>query len=296
MLAIALSLALFLPSPTAVPASTTCPVTGHKDRTLQQNLERALTTSKLSRYSKRQRLAVAVVDLSRADETYYAGINDDHMMYAASLPKIAILLACAEAAANDKLEWTAEHDRRFAAMITESSNADATWGVKLVGYGGIEQVVRDPRYGFYDDERGGLWVGRGYAPAASTSPDPLHNLVHGATARQAARFYTMLAAKKLVSKEWSEHMLSLMGPPKHQHKFVNALAGKQDLTFLARKSGTWKSWHADSALIEHGEHRYVVVALSETRNGEQVMRKVAALVDDLIVAGKHRRPRPTPRA
>jgi len=267
-----------------------------KNGTLQRNLEAALVSTHLNRYTQRHRLAVAVVDITHPDELAYAGVNDDDMVYAASLPKIAILLADAQAAADGRLTWTEEHDRRLSAMITESSNEDATWGASLVGFGGIEQTMRDPRYCFYDNEHGGLWIGRYYAKGGETYPDPVHDLVHGATARQAARFYAMLDEHDLVSRDWSDHLLALMGPPKHHHKFVKGLEDRTNVVFVARKSGTWLDYHADSALIQHGEHRYVAVALSELRNGEDVMQKVIRVVDDLVVAGKHHRPRPPTRA
>jgi beta-lactamase class A len=267
-----------------------------KNTTLQRNLEAALASAKLGRYTQRHHLAVAVIDLTRPDELAYAGVNDDDMVYAASLPKIAILLADAQAAADGRLEWTEEHDRRLSAMITESSNVDATWGASLVGFGGIEAAVRDPRYCFYDNTHGGLWVGRAYAKGGETYPDPLRDLVHGATARQAARFYALLDGHQLVSHEWSDHLMALMGPPKHHHKFVKGLEDRPDVTFVARKSGTWLDFHADSALVQHGDDRYVAVALSELRNGEDVLQRVIRAVDDVIVAGKHRKPRPAPRA
>jgi len=286
------------PAP-ARPAPAAChaplPLT-HKNGVLQHNLEAALAAGRLNRFTQRHRLAVAVVDVTRPDELAYAGVNDDDMVYAASLPKIAILLADAQAAADGRLTWTEEHDRRLTAMITESSNEDATWGAGLVGFGGIEQVMRDPRYCFYDDTHGGLWIGRFYAKGGETYPDPLHDLVHGATARQTARFYALLEKHDLVSHEWSDHLMALMGPPKHHHKFVRGLEGRSDVVFVARKSGTWLDYHADSALIQHGDERYIAVALAELRNGEDVMQKVIRAVDDVIVAGKHRKPHPPARA
>ncbi len=259
-----------------------------KSRVLQKNLEQRLAKAGFGYSLRRHRLSVAVVDLSRADTTYYAGVNDDDMMYAASLPKIAILLAVAQAAHDGQLTWTSQYDRRLSEMITESNNHDAVWGAEQVGLWGIGEVLRDPRYCFYDNVHGGLWVGKHYGPAGASLREPLKDLSHAATARQAARYYTMLNAGELVSKEWSQHMLRLMGPPAINHKFVAGLRGRSDVKFLARKSGTWRTWHADSALIQHGDERYVVVALSELRSGERVLEQLARVVDDLIMEGKHR--------
>ncbi|MBN1959404.1 MAG: serine hydrolase [Deltaproteobacteria bacterium] len=262
-----------------------------KSRSLQRNLENAINKTHLDKYLKKHRLSIALVDLTSSKRIYYAGINDDDMMYAASLPKIAILLANAQAADDGRLDWTDEHSRRFFSMITASSNADASWGVEQVSLGSIESVLRDPRYCLYDNEHGGLWIGRKYAHSSETYRDPKNGLIHGATARQAARFYTMLNQEKLVSKVWSDRMLSLMGPPKHHHKFVRGLADRQNIQFVARKSGTWKVWHSDSALIRHGDNLYVAVAISETRHGDEIMQKIIRILDDLVMNGKHRRQR-----
>src|SRR6185436_16307468 len=114
-----------------------------------------------------------------------------------------------------------------------------------------EEVLRDPKYCLYDDTNGGLWVGLSYGPTAKAHPDPHFSITHGATARQAARFYALLEAGKLVSPHWSFRMLGLMSPPAHFHKFVGGLQGREGVIFLARKSGTWRNFHADSALIQH---------------------------------------------
>jgi beta-lactamase class A len=91
-----------------------------------------------------------------------------------------------------KLEWTHEYEERLANMIRASSNSDASWGAEVAGLDGIESTMRDPDYCFYDNKNGGLWVGRQYGPRGGSNRDPLQNLSHAATARQTARFYTML--------------------------------------------------------------------------------------------------------
>ncbi|MFD2432534.1 hypothetical protein ACFSO9_02670 [Mesonia maritima] len=44
-----------------------------------------------------KRMSVGIVDLNDLENIHYAGINSEEMMYAASLPKIAILLASMDA-------------------------------------------------------------------------------------------------------------------------------------------------------------------------------------------------------
>jgi len=275
----------------ATPCRAPLPLTT-KHQTMQAQLESRLLAAGLMPWLQRDKLSIAVADLSYGEPIFYAAINDDQMMYAASLPKIAILLANAHAANTGVERWTAEHDRRLKAMITESSNEDASWGVDQVGLGGIEAAVRNPSLCFYDDVHGGLWVGRAYRRDSDTHVDPVAEVIHGATARQAVRFYVMLNSGKLISPEWSAHMLDLMSPPKHHHKFVAGLADRQGVRFLARKSGTWSDFHSDSALIEHAEFRYAIASLSESRRGEELMQKIVQVVDDLILDGRYRRIRP----
>jgi beta-lactamase class A len=153
----------------------------------------------------------------------------------------------------------------------------------------IERVLRSDKYCFYDEVHGGLWVGRAYRRGGASNRDPLFNISHGATARQAARFYAMLDAGRLVTKHWSFRMLGLMSPPKHFHKFVGGLSGESGVVFLARKSGTWRTSHADSALIQHHGNRYVAIGMADLKNGEAVMRDLIRVVDSVVVDGKYRR-------
>lgn len=256
---------------------------------LQRELEKQLRAKGWGKLVDKKALAVSVVDLTRRNRRYYAGVNDDVMLYAASLPKIAILATIIEAVDRGRIKWTHEFDRRLQNMIVASSNVDASWGVDLVGLLAIENLMRDPEYCFYTEPEGGLWVGRAYRKGGGTNRDPLFNISHGATTRQAARFYAMLDAGLLISKHWSFRMLGLMSPPKHFHKFVGGLAEQPGVVFLARKSGTWRSFHADSALIQSHGHRYIVTALSDTRHGEAIMRELAQVVHRIVKDGRHRK-------
>jgi beta-lactamase class A len=261
----------------------------HRDPLLQQELVGALRRAGLSAPLRAKQLAVSVVDLSRPGEVYYSGVNDDHMLYAASLPKIGILIALADTFDRGEAEWDESFRYRITKMITKSNNAYASWGAKLVGLRGIAKVMRDPRYCLYDEPAGGIWVGRAFEKGGESYRDPMKAISHAATARQAARFYLMLDRGFAVSPHWSAWMIERMAPPEYFHKFVGALQDRPGLTFVARKSGTWRQFHADSALIEHGSARYIVVGLAEHENGPDWMEKIAHAADDIVVAGRHRR-------
>ncbi len=149
-------------------------------------------------------------------------------------------------------------------------------------------MLRLPRYCLYEEGVGGLWVGRAFEKGGESYRDPLKSISHGASTRQTARFYAMLDEGKLVSPYWSQWMLAHMGPPEYVHKFVKALQRRQRVDFVARKSGTWQHFHADSALIQHGPNRYVLTALAAHPEGEAMLQKIAKISDDVVMRGDHR--------
>jgi beta-lactamase class A len=133
---------------------------------------------------------------------------------------------------------------------------------------------------------GGLWVGKEYAKGQAFERDPLHNLSHGATALQTARFYYMLAADQLVNKRLSRDMKKILANPGISHKFVKGLEHFNDI-IMYRKSGTWRHWHADSALVEQGDNRYIIVALAESAKGEEWLTEIARAFHDIIAPTKY---------
>jgi beta-lactamase class A len=135
----------------------------------------------------------------------------------------------------------------------------------------------------YDPSRnGGLWIGKAYGgPNDYWRPDPLHRLSHGATTLQTARFFTMLAQERLVDAATSRELKSVLSHPGIQHKFVKGLSGVPGVS-IYRKSGTWKDWHADAALIEFGGRRYVAAALAEDRNGARMLEQLIGGLHHII--------------
>jgi beta-lactamase class A len=260
----------------------------HKHPGLQALLDRGLRDAGLAQALDRRKLAVALVDASRPGEIFYAGINDDNMLYAASLPKIGILLAVIESVERGTIEWDDEFRYKLRKMITISNNQYATWGAELVGLRPMAKILLDPRYCLYEGGVGGLWVGRPFKKGGPSYRDPLKSISHGASARQVARFYVLLDRGRLVSRYWSNYMLRLMAPPEYFHKFVAALQDRERLDFVARKSGTWQHFHSDSVLVQHGPARYVLVGLAEHEDGEAMLRRVAPVADDIVLAGRHR--------
>lgn len=259
-------------------------LSNYRDADLTAQLTKALRKQPgWQRLINRRRIAVALVDLN-GDAPRFASVNGNVMMYAASLPKIAILLAAYQAFEDGSLEETPEIHQDLADMIRSSSNKAATRVMDQVGMKKIEAVLRDPRYGLYDESRGGgLWVGKRYAAEGPRRGDPLFNLSHGATANQVARFYYLLATGRLVSPERSQQMLQDLSDPGLNHKFVAALRLRAPAARLFRKSGTWRDWHADSVLVRGRQWRnYILVALVQSSNGEEIVNTIVPLVESII--------------
>ncbi|MDQ6999103.1 MAG: serine hydrolase [Mariprofundus sp.] len=270
----------------AWPGYATCSedsIRQHSSPQLQRLLEKNIKDLHLSSAVRNKRLSVALVDVTNPNMPSMAQMNGDEMMYAASLPKIAILLAAFERIAEGKLKLNDEMRQTMTNMIRHSSNQAATKMIRAVGKDYINTVLSSPKYRLYDKKyNGGLWVGKEYATGVAFHRDPLHHLSHGATALQVARFYYMLENGQLVSPEASRNMKSILGKPGINHKFVKGLSNTDAKIF--RKSGSWRTFHADSALIEHNGHTYIAVALANDPNGGEWMKKLIRGMDKIILA------------
>ncbi len=260
------------------------------DDGLQTGLDALVAEEPYRSLVRQGRLSIALVDLSDPGRMRYAAIDEDRMRYAASLPKIAIMLGVFDQIERGNLEYTPELRDRLERMIRRSENRVSSELIELVGFESIEAALRDPRHQLYEARRGGLWVGKGYGGLGVWKRDPKANLSHGATARQVARFLVMLQQRRLVSEWASTEMKSIMGEPEIHHKFVLGLEQARPRSRVYRKSGTWREWHADAAIVERDGRRYVAVGLLETRQ-RGVLARLIVRLDGLIFGT-----RPTPRA
>lgn len=260
------------------PALTSC-----ANPDLQSGLETSIESLQLEQAVRDGSLCVAVVDITDPESPRLAEVNGDKMMYAASLPKIAILLGAFERIERGELTLTSELRDKLTRMIRNSSNSAATEMLNLVGKDYLAQLLQSPRYRLYDpQQKGGLWVGKDYGGAAAWKRDPLANLSHGATAVQVARFFYLLETGQLVSPEMSRQMKEILGQPAIHHKFVKGLEEARPEAKIYRKSGTWRNFHADGGIIEHAGRRYIAVALADDPQGGQWLSKLIVAVDDLI--------------
>lgn len=252
------------------------------DPALSAHLDELVQQLKLERFVEDRKFAVSLVDVTDPERPRYAGVNDNQMMYAASLPKIAILLAGFERIREGKLLYTQEVREMFTRIARFSSNNDASKAVRMIGFERIAETLTSPKYRFYDSRNGGLWLGKAYGgPGDYWKRDPLHNFSHGATTFQTARFFTLLAQERLVDREASRELKEILSRPGINHKFVKGLAQEPGVA-IYRKSGTWKQWHADAALIEHNGRRYVAAAMMEHPEGGKALERLIVGLDRII--------------
>ncbi|PQJ78002.1 serine hydrolase [Polaribacter porphyrae] len=260
------------------------PIKEIEDPYLQSILEKEINSNKTwRRLIKGRQMSIGIVDLSDTTKFRYAGMNDNFMMYAASLPKIAILLAAMDAIDKGQLEYTEKVKKDLRLMISKSNNRASTRMIDRVGYKKIEEVLRAPKHKLYDEEvGGGLWVGKRYAAAGKKYPDPIKGLSHAATTRQVCSFYYQLALGNLISTERSKEMLDIMKKPDLHHKFVNTLDKVAPKADVYRKSGSWRNYHSDSALVWGPDRKYIIVALIDYDYGEQTIRDLVRPLEKVL--------------
>lgn len=253
------------------------------DSSLQRKLNTTLTKLGLNKAVKDKKLSVALVDITRLNKPRVAAVNGDEMLYAASLPKIAILLGAFVEIEQGEMKLDTDTRESLTRMIRVSSNADATRMLNRVGKQRLLGMLQSRKFDLYDPKvNGGLWVGKEYGKSAAYKRDPLHNLSHGATAMQTARFYYMLETGKLVGPRLTREMKSMLGNPGIHHKFVKGLADYPDAK-IYRKSGSWRQWHADSAIVEAQGHKYIIVALAESPNGGAWLSRLIKPIHQFMV-------------
>lgn len=269
--------------PLQVDNSTIKPLQSVFSSRLQGNLEKQLMANpQWKRLIEQKKMAVGIVDLNDPNNAKFARVNGNYMMYAASLPKIAILLSAMDAIDKGELMETTEVKKDMRLMISKSDNQASTRMIDRLGYEKIEAVMTDPKYEFYDKQQGGgLWVGKRYGGGGDTNREPLKNLSHAATVTQVCRYYYLLANGQLVNEKRSKQMLNIMENPELHHKFVNTLDQIAPTARLFRKSGSWRTYHSDSILVwgNGPNRRYILVALIDDAGGEQIIRDLVKPVE-----------------
>ena len=264
--------------PTTVPTHYTLDYDTPIDPGLQTAVESIDADLRADLGMTTEQSAVGLLDLRTGR---VAMVHPDRVEYAASVPKVAILLAWFDRHP-DPADLDDATRRELGLMIKRSSNEMAAKYSRLLGLREIQAVVE--KYGLYDAARGGgIWVGKHYGAGDERHPDPVGGHSHAATVRQLLRYYLMLEQGELVSPGASAAMREIFASPGVEPldaKFVKGLAGR-GLTVL-RKSGTYEDWAHDSAVVAGPGRRYVLVALTRSPAGEAYLERLAPAVDDVM--------------
>jgi beta-lactamase class A len=129
------------------------------DPGLQRQLDKTLVGLGLDKAAHDRKLGIALVDITRLDKPRVAAVNGDEMLYAASLPKIAILLGAFVEIQQGDMTLDKQTRDSLTRMIRVSSNQDATRMLNRVGKKRLLRILQSPRFHLYDPKvNGGLWV------------------------------------------------------------------------------------------------------------------------------------------
>ena len=256
------------------------------DPELQKAMDAALGTSHPKFWTgvKKKEFGIVVADVSDLYHPKVAWYNPDLMLYAASLPKIAIVLGVFVEIERGKIKLDTETRNQLIRTIRHSSNRDATALLHKVGFERLAEILQDKRYGkLYDPDRGGgLWVGKEYSKAPAWRRDPLHGFSHGASAMQAARFYCGVMNGTIIDTKYLPELAEIFGSPAIKHKFVKGLKGRKDVE-IYRKSGTWRTYHSDSAVIVRDGLVYIAVYIDNHPDAGRGAVDGIRIIDDVML-------------
>jgi beta-lactamase class A len=224
--------------------------------------------------------AVGVLDLNTLR---LAMIHPDRGEYAASVPKVGILLAYFQLHPEAATNLSAQTRHELGLMAKASNNEMAAKFSRELGLKQIQAVLNS--YHFYDTNHGGgIWVGKHYGQGDERYGDPIGDNSHAATVRQLLRYFLMLERGKLVSPAASKTMREIFASPDIPHddiKFVKGLEGRD--VQIIRKWGSWEDWFHDTAVVTGGGRHYILVALTKHPKGDEYLVDLAKAVDDLMV-------------
>jgi beta-lactamase class A len=271
--------------PIILPEGQWRPLVQWQNAALQANLARSLNQRTLWRcLVAEDRMAVGLVDLADLVKPRFARINGNSMMPAASIPKLAVLLAAFQGFENRTLPQTPHMMLELNDMIRESSNSAAARLIERLGLHTIESLLFNPRYRFYDPRQGGgIWLGSTFSSSGERYPDPIKDLYLAATATQLCRFYYQLAYGRLINVKRSTQMLQVMSNPGLHDKFVSVLEQSLPPDRMFRKNGTLRTTHCDSVLVwGEGWRRYILVGLVEDSQGEQILRELVPVAEQVL--------------
>jgi beta-lactamase class A len=238
---------------------------------------------------KKKEFGVVIADVTDLHHPKVAWYNPELMLYAASLPKIAIVLGVFVEIDRGRLKLDAETRNQLIRAVRNSSNRDATALLHKVGFERLSEILQDERYGkLYDPAYGGgLWVGKAYGKAPAWKRDPIKGLSHGASAMQAARLYFGMMTGTILDKKYLPELEKIFGNPAIRHKFVKGLQGRDVEIF--RNSGTWRNYHADSAVVAREDLVYIAIYIDNHPDAGRGAVDGIKIIDDVLLSEASRK-------
>ena len=244
---------------------------------LQSELERADAELRARYGLTTEQSAAGVLDLKTLR---LAMIHPDRVEYAASVPKIGILLAYFQRHPQAVTNLDAQTRHELGLMVKASDNEMAAKFSQELGLKQIQTVLNS--YHFYDqDHGGGIWMGKHYGKSNERIGDPVGDNSHAANVRQLLRYFLLLEQGKLVSAAASKTMREIFESPDIAHdriKFVQALSDRN--VRIIRKWGSWQDWRHDTAVVIGPGRHYILAALTHHTKGDEYLVDLAKSVDD----------------
>jgi beta-lactamase class A len=263
------------------------------DPTLQKDLDQLLSDfPSFWDGVRKQELSFVIADVTDLKHPKVAWYNPENELYAASMPKIAIVFGAFVEHERGVLEFDEETRKQLVGMVKKSSNADASAVLRKVGIQRLAEILQDEDHGkLYDIDRGGgLWVGKAYDKSPVWRRDPLKSLSHAANAIQGARLYYGMMTGTLLDTKHLPFLAEVFGEPGLNHKFVKGLKGRDAAIY--RKSGTWRNFHADGAVVSRDGLEYIAVAVDTVPEAGRGFVDGIRLIDDFMLE-RHGLPKPS---
>jgi len=249
------------------------------DPILQLQLERVDAELRARYGLTTEQSAAGVLDLNTLR---LAMIHPDRVEYAASVPKIGILLAYFQLHPQTVTNLDAQTRHELGLMVKASDNDMAAKFSQELGLKQIQIVLNS--YHFYDQNHGGgIWMGKHYGKSDERIGDPVGDNSHAATVRQLLRYFLLLEQRKLVSPAASETMREIFESPdiaQDRIKFVQALSDRN--VRIIRKWGSWQDWRHDAAVVTGPGRHYILVALTHHPKGDEYLVDLAKAMDALL--------------
>ena len=100
---------------------------------------------------------------------------------------------------------------------------------------------------------------------------------------QVSRFYYGLMTGTILDAKYLPVLEEVFGSPAIRHKFVKGMQGRESVEIF-RKSGTWRDYHSDSAVIAREDLVYIAVYIDNHPEAGRGAVDGIKIVDDVMLS------------